>query len=152
MTANPDRIEKRVFLRAPRARVWRAIADAAEFGAWFRVRLDGSFAEGALVRGKVTYPGYEHLTFEARIERIQPESYLAFRWHPSPEDPHADTSAEPTTLVEFRLEEAAGGTRVTIVESGFAGLPLARRDQAFRQNDSGWTEQTRNLERHVSGA
>lgn len=145
-----DRIQKTVVLRAPRSRVWRAISDAEEFGAWFRAKLDGPFVEGASTRGRITYPGYEHLTIEVRVERIEPERYLAFRWHPGAVDPGVDSSSEPTTLVEFRLEDADGGTRLTIVESGFDRIPLHRRAEAFRMNEQGWAEQTRNIERHVS--
>lgn len=145
-----DRIEKSVLLRAPRSRVWRAIADAGEFGRWFGVRLEGPFAPGAAVRGRITYPGYQHLTMEVVVERMEPERLLAYRWHPNAVDPNADYSSEPTTLVEFRLEDAEGGTRLTIVESGFDRIPLSRRAEAFRANDQGWTEQARNVERHVS--
>lgn len=148
--ANADRIEKQVRLRAPRSRVWRAIADAKEFGAWFGVALDGAFAEGATIRGTITYPGYEHLTMELHIERVDPERYFAYRWHPYAVEPHVDYSAEPTTLVEFRLDEADGGTLLTIVESGFNGIPMSRRAEAFRRNEGGWIEQTRNIDRHVS--
>ena len=145
-----DRIEKRVTLRAPRARVWRAITAVEEFGAWFRVKLDGPFAEGATVRGQITYPGYEHLTMEVVVERIEPERYFAYRWHPYAVEPGVDYSAESTTLVEFMLDEADGGTRVTIVESGFDRVPAGRRAEAFRMNDGGWTIQAGNLERYVS--
>ena len=145
-----DRIEKTMLLRAPRARVWRALTDAREFGEWFRVKLEGTFAEGAVTRGKITYPGYEHLTMEMQVERIEPERYFAFRWHPYAVDPNVDFSSEPTTLVEFRLEEADGGTILTVVESGFDRIPLARRAEAFRMNDGGWTEQMKNIERYVS--
>jgi uncharacterized protein YndB with AHSA1/START domain len=145
-----DRIEKKVKLRAPRSRVWRAIATAEEFGAWFGVKLEGQFAEGATVRGKITHPGYEHLTMEMLVERIEPERYFAYRWHPYAIDTAVDYTSEPTTLVEFRLDEADGGTVLTIVESGFDRIPLARRAEAFRMNDQGWTEQLKNIERHVS--
>ncbi len=145
-----DRIEKQVLLRAPRARVWRAIADAGEFGAWFGVRLQGAFAEGAAVSGRITSPGYEHLTLELQVERIEPERRFAYRWHPYAIDPAVDYASEPTTLVELTLDDAEGGTLLTIVESGFDRVPLARRDEAFRMNDRGWTEQTRNIERHVT--
>ena len=145
-----DRIEKTVTLRAARSRVWRAITNAEEFGAWFRVKLEGSFAQGATVRGTITHPGYEHLTMEMRIERIEAERYFAYRWHPYAVDPGVDYSPEPTTLVEFRLDEANGGTVLTIVESGFDRIPLARRAEAFRMNDGGWTEQIANIGRHVS--
>jgi uncharacterized protein YndB with AHSA1/START domain len=145
-----DRIEKRIVLRAPRSRVWRAISDAAEFGTWFGVKLQGQFTEGATVRGQITTPGYDHLTMELSVERIQPERYFAYRWHPHAVDMDTDYSSEPTTLVEFRLEESGEGTLLTIVESGFDRIPLARRAEAFRMNEGGWTGQIRNIERYVS--
>ena len=147
---NTDRIEKQVVLRAPRARVWRAIVNAEEFGEWFRVKLEGAFVEGATIRGKITYPGYEHVSMALQIDRIEPEHYFAYRWHPYAVDPSVDYSSEATTLVEFRLDDSDGGTLLTIVESGFDQIPLARRDKALRMNDQGWAEQTRNIERHVS--
>jgi len=145
-----DRIEKNVTLAAPRSRVWRAITTAQEFGAWFGVKLDGAFAPGATLRGKITHPGYEHVTMEVVVVRIEPERYFAYRWHPYAIEPGVDYSPEPTTLVEFFLEEAKTGTRLTIVESGFDRIPVARRDEAFRMNDNGWTAQLKNIERHVS--
>jgi uncharacterized protein YndB with AHSA1/START domain len=145
-----DRIEKRVVLRASRSRVWRAITTAEEFGAWFRMNLDGEFADGGTVRGRITHPGYEHVTVEMQVERIEPERYFSYRWHPYALDPAVDYSAEPTTLVEFILEDTEGGTAVTIVESGFDRIPLARRAEAFRMNDQGWAGQIKNLERYVS--
>jgi uncharacterized protein YndB with AHSA1/START domain len=145
-----DRIEKSVTLRAARSRVWRALTNADEFGEWFRVKLEGVFSEGASVLGRITHPGYEHVTMEVFVERIDPEQYFAYRWHPYAIDPKVDYSNEPTTLVEFRLEEVADGTLLTIVESGFDRIPLARRDEAFRMNDGGWTAQLTNIARHVA--
>jgi len=145
-----DRIEKRVVLRAPRSRVWRAISDAQEFGTWFRVNLEGAFVAGAATRGKITSKGYEHVTVDLQIERIEPERYFSYRWHPYAIDPANDYSAEPTTLVEFILEESEGGTALTIIESGFDKIPLTRRAEAFRMNDQGWGGQIRNLERYVA--
>ena len=147
-----DRIEKHVVLRAPRSRVWRAIADAAEFGSWFRMQLDGAFVAGKTVRAKVTSPGYEHMKVEMQVERIEPERYFSYRWHPYPNDPATDYSAEPMTLVEFTLADAEGGegTALTIVESGFDRIPLARRAEAFRVNDGGWAGQIKNLEKYVA--
>jgi uncharacterized protein YndB with AHSA1/START domain len=151
MTATQtDRIEKKAVIRAPRSRVWRAISNAQEFGVWFLVKLDGPFVQGAPIKGQITHPGYEHLTMELQIERIQPESYFAYRWHPYAVDPAIDYDAEPTTLVEFHLEEAGGGTLLTIVETGFDQIPLARRAEALRKNDGGWAGQIRNIERYVS--
>ena len=146
-----DRIEKRVVLRAPRARVWRAISDAKEFGTWFRMKLDGAFIAGRTVRATVAIPGHEHMKVEMQVERIEPERYFSYRWHPYPNDPAVDYSAEPTTLVEFTLEDAEGGgsTALTIVESGFDRIPLARRAEAFRMNDAGWAGQIKNLAAYV---
>ena len=150
MPTTTDRIEKQVLLRAPRARVWRALTDPAEFGAWFGVRLQGEFVPGAQVRGQITIPGYEHVKFEMVIERVETEKLLAYRWHPYAVDPKVDYSAEPTTLVEFRLDGAKEGTRLTVVESGFDKLPAGRRSEAFRMNEGGWTQQVKNIERHVT--
>jgi uncharacterized protein YndB with AHSA1/START domain len=145
-----DRIEKSVFLRAPRSRVWRAIATPEEFGAWFGVQLEGAFTPGARVTGRITVRGYENLPMEITIERVEPESLFSYRWHPYAIDPKVDYSGEPTTLVEFRLEEAAGGTQLTVTESGFDRIPASRRAEAFRMNDQGWAGQLKNIERHVA--
>ena len=145
-----DRIEKRVVLGAPLSRVWRAISKAEEFGTWFRMQLEGEFAQGATIRGRITHPGYEHVTVEMLVQRIEPERYFSYRWHPYAIDTAVDYSAEPTTLVEFTLEETEGGTALTIVESGFDRIPPARRAEAFRMNDQGWGGQIKNLERYVS--
>ena len=145
-----DRIEKKVVLHAPRSRVWRAISTAHEFGAWFQMNLDGEFAEGGTIRGRLTHPGNEHVTLEVRVERIEPERYFSYRWHPYAIDPAVDYSAEPTTLVEFILEGTDGDTSVTIVESGFDRIPLARRAEAFRMDDQGWAGQIKNIARYVS--
>ena len=144
-----DRIEKKAVLRAPRGRVWRALASAEEFGTWFGVKLEGPFVEGAAVRGKITHPGYEHLTMELRVERMEPESYFSWRWHPYAVDPGVDYSGEPATLVEFLLEEVEGGTLLKVVESGFDRLPPARRDTALRMNTGGWEQQLGNIAAHV---
>src|SRR5262245_26091068 len=148
--SSTDRIEKSVLLHAPRARVWRALTNHREFGTWFRVALDGAFREGATVRGNITYPGYQHVTMEMQIVRMDPERLFSYRWHPYAIEPAVDYSAEPTTLVEFTLADEAGGTRLTVVESGFDRLPASRRTEAFRMNDGGWSEQMTNVERHVA--
>jgi uncharacterized protein YndB with AHSA1/START domain len=147
---NPDRIEKNIVLRAPRARVWRAIASAPEFGAWFGVQLAGAFAPGARLTGRITTPGYEHLTMEIVVEQVNPERLLSYRWHPYAIETGVDYSDEPSTLVEFHLAEVPGGTQLTVVESGFDRIPLARRAEAFRMNDQGWAEQITNIERYVA--
>lgn len=145
-----DRIEKHLELKAPVSRVWRALTDYREFGQWFRVKLDGPFVVGQVSRGHITYPGYEHLQWEAVVRKMEPERLFSFTWHPYAVDPKVDYSKETPTLVEFRLEEAAGGTRLTLTESGFDKIPAARRAEAFRMNDGGWTEQMKNIKSHVA--
>jgi len=144
-----DRIEKDILLHAPRSRVWRALTDAEQFGAWFGIKLEGAFAPGARVEGKMTNPPHEPVTIEFFIERMDPESRMSYRWHPYPVEPGLDHSSEPTTLVEFELEEVVGATQLRVVESGFDRIPLSRRAEALRMNDSGWTEQLENIARYV---
>ena len=151
MSSTTDRIEKQVMLRAPKSRVWRALTNADEFGAWFRVKLSSGFAVGKTVTGRVTYPGYEHVTFSVNVERMDAERLFSLRWHPAAVDPKVDYSKEPTTLVEFRLEEVKDGTMLTVVESGFDRIPAGRRDEAFRMNSEGWAIQMENIQRHVEG-
>ena len=145
-----DRIEKTIVLRAPRSRVWRALAQADEFGAWFGVALEGTVAPGARLTGRITTPGHEQLTMEIMVEQVQPEHLLSYRWHPYAVEPDVDYASEPTTLVEFHLAEVAGGTQLTVVESGFDGIPLARRATAFRMNEQGWAEQLTHIARYVA--
>jgi uncharacterized protein YndB with AHSA1/START domain len=144
-----DRIEKHFQVSAKRSRVWRAISDAGEFGTWFGMKLDRPFAPGATVFGRLTIPGYDHVTLEIQVEKVEPEGYFSYRWHPYPMDPAIDYQAEPTTLVEFRLEETADGTAITIIESGFDRLPASRRAEAFRMNEAGWAGQSRKLAEYV---
>jgi uncharacterized protein YndB with AHSA1/START domain len=152
MTNPSDRIEKRILLKAPLSRVWRAVSDAREFGTWFRVELEEPFVAGQTVRGNITHPGYEHLRAELFVERILPQTYLSYRWHPAAIEPGVDYSKEPTTLVEFKLAETAEGTELTIVESGFDALPPARRAEAFRLNEGGWSAQCENIRQYVASS
>ena len=146
-----DRIEKRIELKAPVSRVWRALTDYREFGEWFRVKLDGPFVPSQVSRGHITYPGYEHLKWEAVVQQMEPERLFSFTWHPYAIDPEKDYSEETPTLVEFRLEKtASGGTLLVLTESGFDKIPSARRLEAWRANDGGWTEQVKNIERYVA--
>ena len=149
-----DRIEKRIELKAPVSRVWRALTDHREFGEWFRVKLEGPFVAGQVSRGQITYPGYEHVKWQAVVQKMEPEQLFSFTWpHPKSLD-KADTpldySGEPTTLVEFRLEKTANGTLLVLTETGFDKLPGDRRLEAFRRNDGGWAEQMKNVENYLS--
>jgi uncharacterized protein YndB with AHSA1/START domain len=145
-----DRIEKRIELKAPVSRVWRAITDYREFGEWFRVKLDGPFVAGQASTGHITYPGYEHLKWEAVVQKMEPERLFSFTWHPYAVDPKVDYSKEAPTLVEFRLEKTATGTLLVLTESGFDKVPAERRLEAFRRNDGGWTEQMKSIETHIT--
>jgi len=144
-----DRIERTIELNAPVERVWQALTDHEEFGTWFRVKLDGPFVPGEVSLGHITYPGYEHLKWEATVKQMEPPRYFSFSWHPYAIDPDVDYSGEAPTLVEFRLEPTPNGTRLTLIESGFDALPAQRRPDALRMNDGGWTEQMRNIRAHV---
>jgi uncharacterized protein YndB with AHSA1/START domain len=145
-----DRIEKRIEIKAPVSRVWRALTDYREFGAWFRVNLEGPFVAGQVSRGRITYPGYEHVMWEAVVQKIEPERLFSFTWHPYGIDPKVDYSKETPTVVEFRLEPSAAGTLLILTESGFDKIPSDRRLEAFRKNDGGWTQQMVNIETHVA--
>ena len=145
-----DVIEKEIVVQAPRAKVWRALTDARQFGRWFGVEMHDPFAPGARARGRITYPGKEHLTMEIEIERMEPEHLFSWRWHPFAVDPGYDYSTEPTTLVVFELDEVPEGTRVRVTESGFDRIPLARRAEAFLRNSNGWAQQMKNIARYVA--
>lgn len=146
---NTDRIEKKILLRAPRARVWRALTNSTEFGTWFGMAFDGPFRPGARVNGVIVgtkvnaevaalQKPHEGKKFAIIIEQMEPEKLFSFRWHPHAVDPNVDYSAEPTTLVAFTLEEKPEGIVVTVTESGFDQIPLARRAEAFKANEQGW--------------
>lgn len=144
-----DRIERVIEIAAPRGRVWRVLTDATEFGAWFGVRLAGVFAPGQVLRGAITIPGFEHVTMEITVERMEPERLVSWRWHPGAVEPGVDYSHEPKTLVEFTLEEIPTGTRLKVVESGFDRVPAARRATAFRMNSEGWAMQVEAVKRYA---
>ena len=148
--SSTDRIVKLVKLDASRARVWRALTDVAHFNAWFGVALQTPFAPGAAISGKLTFKNYEHVTLQIWIETMEPERLFSFRWHPYAIDPTVDYSQEPTTLVSFTLEDAAGGTTLTIVESGFDAIPASRRAAAFNSNTAGGEGQAKNLQQFIA--
>ena len=145
-----DRIEKQIQLRTPELRVWEVVSSASQFGEWFMIKLDGEFVEGSMISGTLTYPGYEHLTVEMYVVTKQAESLFSYRWRPYAIEPNVDYSAEPMTLVEFRLDDVDGGVLLTITESGFDQIPGERRAKAFRMDDAGWSEQIRSIEAYVS--
>lgn len=158
-----DRIEKKIRLRAPLKRVWRAISDSAEFGTWFGVKFDGPFTPGAHMRGAIVGTQVDHdaanaqkqyadIPFEITIERMEPERLFSFRWHPNAVEPGVDYSREPTTLVVFTLEDAEEGVTLTVTESGFDQIPLHRRVKTFTANDRGWAIEMALIEKYLAQA
>lgn len=148
-----DRIERSIVINAPRERVWRALSNAEEFGAWFGAKLAGqTFAPGQRTRGQITSCGHEHMYFDVMVERVEPQDLLSFRWHPYTIDAARDYSDEEPTLVTFTLDDAPGrGTLLKVVESGFDKMPPARRLEAFPMHSGGWDAQMKNIARHVEG-
>jgi uncharacterized protein YndB with AHSA1/START domain len=160
---NTDRIEKKILLRAPRKRVWRALSDSSEFGSWFGMKLDGPFAPGATMRGVIVptqvnaevakaQKEHEGTPFEITIEQMEPERLFSFRWHPFAIERGVDYSGEPTTLVAFALEEVQDGVMLTVTESGFDRIPIERRAKAFTANEQGWTMVVKLIEEYLVNA
>jgi uncharacterized protein YndB with AHSA1/START domain len=150
VSPSTDRIERKVVIKAPRSRVWRAITNAEEFGDWFGAALKGkNFTPGQRTQGQITIPGYTHVMFDVVIERVEPERLMSWRWHPYSVDPAIDYSKEERTRVVFELKEVEGGTLLSVVESGFDQVPPERRLEAFRMNSGGWEGQLKNIVKHV---
>ena len=149
---NTDRIEKTVVLRAPRSRVWRAIASPDEFGAWFGVKLEGEFAPSRKIEGRMTIRGFDELKLELKVEKMEAEHTFSFRWNPYAVEKDVDYSSEEPTLVEFSLSEIASRTLLRVTESGFDRVPLARRAKAFEMNDQGWAAQLKRIDEYLAHA
>lgn len=156
-----DRIEKQIVLRASRARVWKAISDAREFGAWFGMTFDSAFEAGRAVTGRIApttvdpevaklQEPHTGTPFELFVEAMETERRFSFRWHPFAVERDVNYANEPTTLVTFELEAAEGGTLLRLTESGFSKIPLARRERAFTANEGGWTHQMRLIEKYLA--
>jgi len=143
-----DCVEKRVELKAPISRVWRAPIDYREFGERFHVKLEDPFVPGHLSRGRITYPDHENTQFEAAVQKMEPERPFSLTWHPYPANPQIDYSRD--TLVEFKLEKNAKGTLLRVTEFGFDKVPGDRRLEIFRVNDDGWAEQLKNIARYLA--
>ena len=155
-----DRIEKKIVLRAPLDRVWRAVSDATQFGSWFGAAFDAPFEEGARATGKIVPTSvdpevaklqepHRGKPFELVVHRIEPPHRISFRWHPYAIEPGVDYSREPMTTIVFELEEVPEGVALTISESGFDRIPLARRAEAFKANEGGWEHQARLIAKYL---
>lgn len=163
METQTDRIEKKILLRAPIERVWRAVSDSHEFGSWFGMRFDGPFVAGERVTGTLvpttvddevakTQTPYAGHPFSFVLDRIEPPRRLSFHWHPFALGPESDYVDEPMTLVAFELQAVDDGTLLTVTESGFDRIPLARRAKAFAANEGGWAAQVKLVEKYVARA
>jgi uncharacterized protein YndB with AHSA1/START domain len=146
---NTDRIEKKIEIRAPVSRVWRALTNHSEFAKWFGAKLDRPFVPGKTTCGQVTHPGYEHIKWEATVQKMEAEKLFSYTWHPYATDMDRDYSKETPTLVEFRLARSKAGTLLTVTETGFDKVPADRRAEAFRMHKGGWAEQLKNIKEHV---
>ena len=152
-TTSTDSIRNEILIKAPRSKVWKAVSDPAEFGAWFKVDMTGvKFEPGSEVHATMTYPGHEGSPFEAVVDRVEAPRLFSFRWWPYQLAPEQDRKNEPATLVEFVLEEVDGGTMLTVIESGFDSIPASYRAASFRNNSEGWTQQMLNIEAYVTAA
>ncbi len=160
---NTDQIVKSIVLQAPLPRIWRALSDSTEFGSWFGMKFEAPFTPGAIMHGAIRpttvdaeiarmQKPYEGTPAEITIERMEAERLFSFRWHPYAIEPGVDYSQEPATLVAFTLEQTPEGVLLTVTESGFEQLPVARQAKAFAANEGGWGMQMKLIERYVSGA
>ena len=160
---NTDRIEKTILLHASLKRVWSALSDSTEFGRWFGMKFDGPFVPGTKITGVLVpttvnteiasaQKKCEGMAFEFTIEQMEPERLFSFRWHPHAIERGMDYSGEPTTLVVFVLAEVPEGVMLTVTESGFDQIPLARRAKAFTANQQGWAAVMKLIEAYFAGA
>ncbi len=150
MKSSTDQIRKTIEIKAPPARVWRALTNYQEFSAWFGLDLESPFVAGQATRGRKMHPDHGPLTLELVVQTMEPERLFSYHWHPDVADPRADFSRERPTLVEFRLEPIATGTRLTVTESGFDAIAARRRDEAFRKHAEGWALQIERIENYVA--
>ncbi|MGZ9811704.1 SRPBCC family protein [Pseudoroseicyclus sp. H15] len=142
-----DAVTTDIFIDAPRARVWAALADAEPFGRWFRCRFAGPFVPGERIEGTLEEPGHEGTPFWVQVTAMEPPAHFAFRW------PWGEASdLAQTTLVTFRLVEEGQGTRVTITESGFDAMPEGQRATMAERNAEGWKIQAGRIKAHVEGS
>ena len=147
-----SRIDRAVEIKAPIERVWRALTDAAEISRWFEVTIEGEFAQGRDVWMKSKHPDYAGMRFRVRVTEMTPPTRLVWRWHPGAVDPNVDYSREPETTVTFSLEPAAGGTRLTVAETGFDEISLDRRARVFADNTQGWQDVIAAIQKHVEAS
>jgi uncharacterized protein YndB with AHSA1/START domain len=150
--AELSRIDRTIEIKAAPERVFRALTTAAEISTWFEVKVEGEIAPGNDVWMTTTNPAYAGMRFVVRIVEMTAPRCFAWQWHPGAVDPSVDYSKEPWTTVTFMLEPCATGTRLSVAETGFEEISLARRAKVFADNSQGWTEVTVWLQRYAESA
>lgn len=138
----PDELRREVVVGASRERAWQAITDPDLLAAWFPTQG----AEIDLRPGGRARFSWDDSIDEAIIDVVEPQRRLVFRWRP-------EGLARPYTTVSFTLaDETGGGTRVTLVEAGFASLPDQIHQQSRHGNDAGWAEELAELKAYLEAA
>ena len=135
-----DRIDRTIEVNAPPDRVWRVLTTAKDLSTWFKVDIEGEIAAGAEVWMISKYPGYEGKRFLVRVTEMTPPRRFAWQWHPGAVDDDIDYTREAWTTVTFILEPSGAGTRLSVSETGFNDVSLARRAKVFKDNTQGWAE------------
>jgi uncharacterized protein YndB with AHSA1/START domain len=146
------RIDRTIEIHAPPERVWRALTSPSELSAWFQVTIEGEIAPGNEVWMTSVHAGYSGQRFRVRFVEMTPPERFVWQWHPGEVDPAVDYSQEPRTTVTFTLEPSGTGTRLSVAETGFNAISLARRAKVYSDNSQGWTEVLGWLQRYVEAA
>jgi uncharacterized protein YndB with AHSA1/START domain len=146
------RIDKTIEINAAPDAVWRALTESDELSAWFQVTIEGDLAPGRDVWMTSVHPQHAGQRFMTRIVEMTAPRRLVWEWHPGEVDPAIDYSREPCTTVTFTLEPSATGTRLTVSETGFDRISLARRAKVYEDNRQGWSEVLVWLRTHVEKA
>jgi uncharacterized protein YndB with AHSA1/START domain len=147
--AELSRIDRSIEIQAPPERVWRALTSRAELSEWFQVKIDGELVPGREIWMTSVHPEHAGQRFRVLVTEMTPPRRLAWRWHPGEVDPAVDYSSEPLTTVTFTLEPSGPGTRLSVAETGFDEISLARRAKVHADNAQGWAEVLVWLQKYV---
>lgn len=133
-------IDRTIEIKASPERLWRALTSATELSAWFQVTIEGEIAPGNEVWMTSVHPQHTGTRFRVRFVEMTPPRRFVWQWYPGAVDPSVDYSREPRTTVTFTLEPCEAGTRLSVQETGFDEISLARRAKVYGDNSQGWTE------------
>jgi uncharacterized protein YndB with AHSA1/START domain len=143
------RIDRTIEIHAPPERVWRALTDPRELSAWFQVTIEGGIAAGQEVWMTSAHPEHQGQRFQVLFKELTPPTRFVWQWCPGAMDPKVDYSREPRTTLTFTLQPSPGGTRLSVAETGFERISLARRAKVYVDNSQGWTEVLGWIGKHV---